>query len=293
MCEIKIFFCTESNIISRINNFLKKNIKKNILIFGNNCLKRNLIVNHIIQYYFRFSKKYLPPQGQMQFYNKNYIKFSFSNKKNNLTNYLKIIDHKLSNLSKFKKNKSILILYHISNLSKCEQIKLSNLIYKYKKYFYFIVTADSLNKLSFKLKHEIFFFPISCWNFFWIKEKKVITDKKEIFVFKKNILNITKNNTIKSSFLKILLIDSIFSSLILLKNFPKILLIFFFRNLKKNNLYQNQKTQLIVEKCLEISFLKYLINFIDLKSFFLLRLNVNFTWKKTTYLIIYALYSFL
>nr|UXY87925.1 hypothetical protein CcurKRNrm3_p066 [Cryptomonas curvata] len=276
------------------NDFFKKFLDKNLLIFGNDNCQKKAFVNFLIMSYCRSKNKFYN-NGVIKkrigySYGDNYIKIIFPNKKNDQIFILKFLINKLSNLSKFKKNNFIIILYHISILNKATQRKLFSIIEKYLTHFFFIFIVDSLKKIITRIKHKTFCFPISKWAFFWKEKQNIIKKKKfKTFLDNKNYFKI-KNIFLKLNLSSMKQLFKFFFSII---NFEAIFFFFLFKNCVRYNIFQDEIIKSIAEHCFIKVFLKKLLSILNLYEikYFLSITHLHFIWKKTIYLITFILYK--
>jgi hypothetical protein len=295
MNVIKILSISEFKIIFKLELFFNKNLKNHILIFGKNNSKKKIIVSYLIQYYTRIilkkfciKKKYqkLDKINQCEssdfFPNVEYLKIIYPKTKEIESKFLTYLDNKLSNLSRFKKNIKIVVIYQITVWDKWGNKNLYNIIKKNFNNFFFIFTTDSLSKFSISLKDKIFCFPVSVWNNILSRKRNLVNVKNIKKIFKQ------KNNNKKeilqmNSFSN----DFFFDSLLKQKRIFKILFRFQTENYNKYNFVKNGKIEITIEHCLEKILLRNLVDLINSYStyFSLFKLNLNYKWNKTKFLI--------
>ncbi|AEA39041.1 hypothetical protein CPARA_3gp383 (nucleomorph) [Cryptomonas paramecium] len=116
--------------LGKIHNFLNKHLNKSVLLIGKNNFKRKFIINCIL--------KYCKNERDCVIYSGfklKCIKFIFDKKKNIKISF---IIEKIIGLSKFSKNKTVIIFYQICNINKSRQTYLLKEINKIKKIFFYI-----------------------------------------------------------------------------------------------------------------------------------------------------------
>ena len=290
------------------DEFLKKIFDKNIIIFGKNSFKKKAVVNILIKNYFRLKDKFFFKRKKNQFYNKhiinektndlytqNYLKIIFPNKNSNLTTFLKTINSRLSNLSKFKKNKYVVILYQVSKLNTIKQRKLFHIINRHLNHFFFIFTTNSLKKIITNIKHKTFCFSLLEWNFLWIGKQNLIEKKDFNVIFQKKKYNRLKNVFLKSKISNLIMISRSFEPFFFLFKIWKIFFFFHFKNNYKYICSQNQTIKILRDYCNTKVFLKLSLNITNLYEigYFLYKIYVAVYSKKTAYLTISILFYFL
>jgi hypothetical protein len=305
---IKILPCGISKTIYKTDSFFEKIFKKNILIFGKNKFKQKIIVDYLVKNYFTFKSlfffdkknnnqlfiKNIIKRKSVNSYNFNYFKIIFSRKEKNHLVFLKIINSKLSNWSKFKKNKFIVILYNISKLNKTKQKKLFQIVNKYLDYFFFIFTCSSLKKTINNIKDKTFCFPILEWTFFCKKKKNMLNTENCIGWLRQKKNKNMENICLKLKLLILTSIANYYKTFYFLVDFWKTFFFSHVRNSNKHIISKSNTIKIPAEYCSLKILLKKVFTFSNLyqNKYFLLKIHLPITWKKTTHLITLFIYNF-
>nr|UXY86966.1 copper-exporting ATPase [Cryptomonas paramecium] len=150
-------------ILHKIYNFLNKRLNKNFLLTEKNNLKRKFIINCILKYYKHQINCTIDSNLKLKC-----IKFIFNKKKNVKISF---IIEKIIGLSKFSRNKTVVIFYQICNINKTRQTHLLKEINKVKKNFFFIFTSCDMKKISSAIKKNVLVFYSDGLNFSLKKNK--------------------------------------------------------------------------------------------------------------------------